>query len=278
MNPRNQDTEWQPRKSLGQNFLQDEAVARKIVSLAAIDPRETILEVGPGKGALTRIIAERSSRVVAVEIDPTLAANMRKWSAKNVEIVERDILRVDLAELGREHGVERWPIIGNLPYVISSRLAMRLVEQARAIDRATLMVQREVGERYLAPPGSRTYGLLSVLLQATGTLESGFRVSATSFKPKPSVESIVLTWKSDPPEDLNIGPLIITAKVAFAQRRKQLGNALRGLPAAGEALVAEACRSANIDPTRRAESLSSDEFIALSRTFLELGAFDVERG
>jgi 16S rRNA (adenine1518-N6/adenine1519-N6)-dimethyltransferase len=150
---------------------------------------------------------------------------------------------------------------------------MNFVAQARSIDRATIMVQREVGERYLAPPGSRDYGLLSVLLQATGSLRRGFRVGAGAFRPQPRIESIVLTWISDPPDEIALQPLIVTVKAAFAQRRKQLRNALRGIPNANDEIIATACSRAGIDLSARAESLSAAKFIALSEAFRSLGAF-----
>ncbi|HDS74361.1 MAG TPA: ribosomal RNA small subunit methyltransferase A, partial [Firmicutes bacterium] len=250
----NDERVWKPRKSLGQNFLVDKHIAAKIVDESDIGSGETVLEIGPGRGALTGLLAERAHRVVAIEVDAVMVAHLqRHFESSNVTILHRDILDVDFAELGNEFGVSRWPIIGNLPYVISSRVAMNLVAQARSIARATIMVQREVGERYLAPPGSRDYGLLSVLLQATGSLSRGFRVGPGAFRPQPRIESIVLTWISDPPPDMAIQPLITTVKAAFAQRRKQLRNALRGIPGASDDVIATACAQVGIDLSARAE-------------------------
>jgi len=264
--------EWRPRKSLGQNFLVDERVARKIVDFADVRPEETVLEIGPGTGALTGLLAERAARVVAVEIDPVVARTLsQRMSAANVVIIERDILRADLVALAAEHGVERWPVVANLPYSISSRLLVHLVEKARVVDRATMMVQREVGERMLAPPGSRTYGLVSVLLQATGTLRRGFRVGPGAFRPRPKIESLVFAWHADPPADLDIPALIATAKAAFSQRRKRIDNALLTLPGADAGRIAAACHAAGVDPGARAEHLAPDAFIRLSRAFIELG-------
>ena len=270
----NDDRVWRPRKSLGQNFLVDNHIAAKIVDESGILANETVLEIGPGQGALTSHIASRAQRVVAVEVDPVMVLHIQRHvAAPNVTVLQRDILDVDFAELGREFDVARWPIIGNLPYVISSRVAMNLVAQARSIARATIMVQREVGERYLAPPGSRDYGLLSVLLQATGSLRRGFRVGAGAFRPQPRIESIVLTWVSDPREEVALQPLIVTVKAAFAQRRKQLRNALRGIPSADDDMIATACARAGVDLSARAESLSAEQFIVLSEAFRSLGAF-----
>jgi 16S rRNA (adenine1518-N6/adenine1519-N6)-dimethyltransferase len=270
--PRTKD--WHPRKSLGQNFLIDWDVADSIVDFAKVSKKDTVLEVGPGKGALTGIIASRAGKVIAVEIDPTLARTVeKKVHADNLTVLVNDMLRTDLAPLGETHGVKKWCIVGNLPYVISSRLTMRFVEQYEHIDRATIMVQREVGERYLADPGSRVYGLLSVLLQATGKLTRGFEVDPEAFKPKPKVKSLVLSWKPQPKAELDLAPLVLTVKAAFAQRRKQLHNSLRAIRDANDEMVDAACETAGIDPSARAESLSADEFIALSRAFIALGAF-----
>jgi 16S rRNA (adenine1518-N6/adenine1519-N6)-dimethyltransferase len=232
------------------------------------------MEVGPGQGALTGLLLERASRVVAVEIDHEMAQTLpTRVDADRLVILERDILRTDLEALAAQLCVTRWPIIGNLPYVISSRLLMRLVEQARVVERVTMMVQREVGERILAGPGSRTYGLLSALLQATGRLSRCFRVAPGAFRPVPSVQSLVFTWRSDVPDQLNIPALIRTAKAAFGQRRKRLDNALKRLPGADRALIADACQHARIDPALRAEHLGSDEYIRLSASFERLGVF-----
>ena len=256
---------WRPRKRLGQNFLVDRAIAERIVEFAGVRPEETVLEIGPGRGALTGLLCQRAAGVVAVEIDAEMArAVAEKVPSDKLTVVEQDILSADLSELAAEHGVERWPVVANLPYVISSRMIMRLVEQVHAVERATVMVQREVGERFLAGPGSRTYGLLSVLLQATGTLKKGFRVPAGAFRPRPKVQSLVLTWQASPPEGLDLCSLIQTAKAAFNQRRKRLDNALGRLPGFTDGELHIACLDARIDPGARAEHLSAEEFIRLS--------------
>lgn len=260
---------WKPRKSLGQNFLVNPDIARRIVDEARVGAEETILEIGPGKGALTGLLCERAHHVIAVELDPVMAEGLvTEIDASNLTVIQEDILETDLSLIASQRGIERLPIVGNLPYVISSRLTMRLVEQARSVDRVTMMVQREVGERYLAAPGSRTYGLLSALLQATGTLKRGFKVGPSAFRPKPRVESLVLTWFSSPPHDLDIPPLIRTVKAAFSRRRKQLHNALRSIAGADEDSVQEACKMSGIDPQTRAEMLGSSEFITLSRALM----------
>jgi len=269
-------TQWRPRKGLGQNFLVNEGIARRIVDAAEIAPHETVLEIGPGRGALTRWLCEKAARVVAVELDPVLARELRlSGPASNLVVVEQDVLCTDLAALGNEFGVDRWHIAGNLPYVIGSRLLMRLVEQARVVERATVMLQYEVAERILAPAGSRTYGLLSVLLQATGSLRREFRVGAAAFRPAPKIQSLVFTWESNPAPDLDIPALIATTKAAFNQRRKRLDNALKLLGVSAD-VIAEACRRAGIDPGNRAEQVSPSEFIRLSHACNELGAFPAE--
>ena len=275
-------TGWRPRKSLGQNFLIDGHVAERIVASADLQPTETVLEVGPGQGALTGLLCRSAAHVVAVEVDPEMARTLpERVPSDNLTVLEQDVLRTDLTELAGRFGVGAWPVVGNLPYVISSRLLMHLVEQCAVVDRATIMLQREVGERILAGPGSRTYGLLSVLLQATGRLRRGFRVAPGSFRPVPKVESLVLSWQCRPPEDLDVRALIITVKAAFGHRRKRLDNALRSLPGAHDPGAAEAvagaCEACGIDPGVRAEHLSSDQFIALSRQLAARGAVPPRR-
>jgi len=263
---------WRPKKSLGQNFLVNEAIAQKIVDFAAVQPGETVLEIGPGQGALTGLLCERAGRVIAVEVDGEMARTLTtRVPSDRLTVIECDILRTDLAALGREFSVERWPIVANLPYAISSRLLMRLIEQAAVVERATMMVQWEVGERLLAGPGSRTYGLLSVLLQATGRLRKGFRVGPDAFRPVPKVHSLVFTWESEIPDSLNIRALIATTKAAFNQRRKRLDNALKRLPGGTDEVIAEACGQAGVNPGARAEHLAPGDFIRLSRAFETLG-------
>lgn len=263
---------WRPKKSLGQNFLVNEVIARRIVETFDVRPGETVMEIGPGQGALTRFLCEKAARVVAVELDREMARTLpTRVATDRLTIVEGDVLRTDLAALGEAYGVARWPIVGNLPYVISSRLLVRLVEQARHVERATVMVQAEVGERLLSGSGSRRYGLLSVLLQATGQLKKGFRVGPGSFRPMPKVTSLVFTWESAVPVDLNIPALVRTTKAAFGQRRKRLDNALKGLPNVSEQMICEACLEADIDPGLRAEHLSPNQFVRLSAEFERLG-------
>ena len=269
-------------KSLGQNFLIDANIARRIVDLADIRPDETVLEIGPGRGALTGMLCERAAHVVAVEIDEEVATTLRDRDlADNLTIVREDVLKSDLRYLGDNAlpvgaRVEKWPVVGNLPYVIGSRLMVSLVIQARSVDRVTFMVQLEVGDRLLADAGSRTYGLLSVMLQATGELRRGFTVPPQAFRPVPKVTSLVLTWRSAPPDDLDIPALLTTVKAAFAHRRKRLSNSLRSLARKGDLDLARevllACDAAGVDPGARAEQLSPEQFIALSRELQDRGA------
>ena len=168
----NDDRVWRPRKSLGQNFLVDKHIAAKIVDESGILADETVLEIGPGQGALTSLIASRARRVVAVEVDPVMVLHIQRHvAAPNVTVLQRDILDVDFAELGREFDVARWPIIGNLPYVISSRGGDESRRRSE-IARATIMVQRGSRDESCSP-GLRDYGLWSVLA-GNGLLVAGF--------------------------------------------------------------------------------------------------------
>lgn len=251
-----------PRRSLGQHFLADPGVARRIVDLAAISPTECVVEIGPGLGALTDLLAESTNDLRLVEYDSNLAADLRSRfaNADHVRIVEADALEVDWPEV---LGDGRAVVVANLPYNIATAVLTRLLEQRHLFSRFVIMVQREVAERLVAKPGSKTYGVLGVLTQAVARVRKGFRVAPGSFVPRPEVESeVVVIEASDalraPIDDLTAFRRLV--RTVFGQRRKQLINSLRPLcdnPA-------ELLRSVGIDPRRRPETLSLDELASVS--------------
>jgi 16S rRNA (adenine1518-N6/adenine1519-N6)-dimethyltransferase len=259
-------------RALGQHFLRDDSVARQIVELVGPTPRDLAVEIGPGRGALTEHLARAAGRLLTLEVDARLAARLRERfaDAPHVEILEADARRFDYARLR-----ERLPdpggrvlAVGNLPYSVGKPILMALVESGGAIDEMALMLQKEVADRLAADPGSRTYGSLSVLTQIACDVRLAFTVPPDAFSPPPQVDSAVvhLRVRSAPPvrdlTDLDRFRAVVMA--AFGQRRKNLANAL----AAGLGLSAERARAiaagVGIDPGRRAETLSLEEFARLA--------------
>lgn len=265
-----------PEKSkLGQNFLRDHAAIERIAEALGDLSEQTAVEIGPGLGAITERIAERAKRLVAIEFDHQLALRLRVHFdrlGERVRIVEEDVLGFDFAALAAEAG-ERLAVVGNLPYYITSPILLRLAAQHAALDRAVLMVQREVADRICAEPGTHDYGLLSVTTQMYGPVTRLFTLPPEAFSPPPEVHSTVFRWRFAPRfEELGVEEKSFQrlAKIAFAQKRKTLGNNLRAAKieaARIEAAVAEA----RIDPRARAETLTLEEFAALTRA---LGAIE----
>ncbi|MDD4600084.1 Ribosomal RNA small subunit methyltransferase A [bioreactor metagenome] len=255
-------------KKLGQNFLIDEEIVEGIVEAAEIQPGDTILEIGPGIGTLTQGLAESGCKVVAVELDNRLIDVLGKTLAgyDNVRVVHGDILKIDIS---REIMAERYKVVANLPYYITTPIIMGLLEQRLPIERLVTMVQKEVAERMVAPPGGKDYGALSVAVQYYTQPEIMFIVPPSSFIPAPSVESAVIRCvvRKEPPVDiLDERKFFRVVKAAFAQRRKTFTNNLKGagIPAEQvQAILAEA----GIDGSRRGETLSLDEFAAVANAW-----------
>jgi 16S rRNA (adenine1518-N6/adenine1519-N6)-dimethyltransferase len=254
------------RRALGQHFLRDSGIARAIVDLVAPTRDDLVVEIGPGDGALTGELARRAGRVIALEVDPELAARLRPH-APGVEVVEADARGWDYGTLVAPPG-GRVLVVGNLPYSVGKPILMALVAARTAIDTMALMLQREVAERVAAPPGSRVYGSLSVLTQLYCDVTLALRVPPDAFRPPPKVESAVIRLDVLPSPRIPIADerrFHVVVRAAFAQRRKTLANALAaGLGQPADALRA-AAESAGIDPSRRAETLAIAEFAELTR-------------
>jgi 16S rRNA (adenine1518-N6/adenine1519-N6)-dimethyltransferase len=256
------------KPKLGQNFLVDsEAIQRIAASIGDLSER-TVVEIGPGRGAITGALAARAARVLAVELDPLLAAGLRVEflldASARVTVINKDALRFDFAAAAAAAG-ERLLVVGNLPYGITSQILLKLAASHAALDRAVLMVQREVADRVTAQPGSRDYGLLSVTVQMYGPAERLFTLPPESFSPPPDVFSTVFRWRFSPRfEELGVEETAFLRFVrqCFAQKRKTLANNLRaaGVPPAD---VAAALAQAAINPLARAESVSIETFAAL---------------
>jgi 16S rRNA (adenine1518-N6/adenine1519-N6)-dimethyltransferase len=258
-------------RALGQHFLRDDAVARRIVELVAPTPRDLVVEIGPGRGALTEHLARAAGRLLALEVDSSLAArlNARFTHSPHVEVRPADARRFDYAGLRdlRPDPSGRVLVVGNLPYSVGKPILMALVEAGSAIDEMALMLQKEVAERIAAGPGSKVYGALSVLTQIACDVTLAFAVPPGAFSPPPKVDSAVihLRVRSVPPVVIaDLGRFTAVVRAAFGQRRKNLANAL----AAGLGLSLDRARalvaSAGIDPGRRAETLSLSEFARLA--------------
>jgi 16S rRNA (adenine1518-N6/adenine1519-N6)-dimethyltransferase len=248
-----------PRKSLGQHFLNDRNIIRKIVLAIGIEPGDHLVEIGPGRGALTRALLERGVHVDAVEVDRELAAELpRLLPGTHLTIHCADALKFDFAVLADDRPLR---LAGNLPYNISTPLLFHLMSHAGLFRDLHVMLQKEVVERIVAPPGSRTYGRLSLTVQARCQAENLFGISPGCFTPPPKVDSAFLRLTPRPAAELGIRSLADFDRVvtqAFGQRRKRLGNALKGL------LDDAAIEAAGVDPGTRAEQVDLTGFIRLA--------------
>lgn len=254
-----------PRKRFGQHFLNDPRVLDRIADALAPEPGDTVIEIGPGRGSLTARLAPRCARLIAVEIDRDLVTHLREAMAatSSVEVVEGDALEVDWAALAR--GPYR--LAGNLPYYITTPLIFRILESPRP-TRAVLMVQREVGERLSAAPGSANYGALSINVQVTAAVQAVGRVPPGAFHPRPRVESAIV--RLDPLADPLVAPweeepFRRFVQAAFGMRRKQLLRIVRALwvPHASDAMAVLA--DLDLAPDARPEVLSPADFVRLFR-------------
>jgi 16S rRNA (adenine1518-N6/adenine1519-N6)-dimethyltransferase len=252
----------QRRRALGQHFLVDPEVSARTVAIADLAPGAQVLEIGPGRGALTRALLDAGARVVAVELDTDLAGKLAARAAPALEVVEGDFLRLDLDRLPAAPQV----VVANLPYSTGTAIVSRLLEHPRRFPRLVVMLQKEVAERLCAGPGSRAYAALTVLTALHAVARLAFLVPPGAFSPPPKVESAVVRLDLEPEPRVPIGDPSIFRRVvrgAFAQRRKTLRNSLRAV--FGEAATTSWLAAARIDGGRRAETLSLAEFATLAR-------------
>jgi 16S rRNA (adenine1518-N6/adenine1519-N6)-dimethyltransferase len=264
-----------PEKARGQNFLIHPHQARRIVAALQLAPGDQVVEVGPGLGALTVFLAQEAKRVVALEVDANLAAYLQEelFAAEpQVEIVHQDVLRFDFLHMAREIAAPL-TVVGNLPYQITSPLLFKLAAEKAAVARAVLMMQQEVGARLTANPGTKDYGILSVLLQYHFAMSRLFSLGPANFYPPPQVTSVVMALLPREPEPKAQDEAFFAqvVKAAFATRRKTLRNTLAARGAAlglAAADVLAAIEFLNIDPGRRGETLSVQDFVHLSNELL----------
>ncbi len=258
---------FKTKKSLGQNFLKDMSVIESIADATGCGPKDTVVEIGPGLGVLTDALSERAGKVIAVELDDRLIPILRTKFAlrSNVEIVHSDILKYDWTEVSSQGSLR---IAGNLPYYITTPILLGILEKKVPAKNITVMVQKEVADRIVASPGGKDYGVLSISLQYYGNVRKVLDVPAACFDPRPKVDSavIVLELKDERAlEGDDERKFFRLVKQAFSQRRKTLLNSLTGFDGMSKQEVEAKLSKAGIDPGRRAETLTGEEYIHLSK-------------
>jgi|WetSurMetagenome_2_1015567.scaffolds.fasta_scaffold00105_14 16S rRNA (adenine1518-N6/adenine1519-N6)-dimethyltransferase len=247
------------RKSLGQNFLFDPSILEKIVGASGISADDTVVEIGPGPGRLTRLLAKAARRVVAIELDSRLYENLKDEMAglENVELVCGDALKYNYETIGP------FRVVSNIPYYITTPLIFKLIEARSSLISMTLTIQKEVAERIVAGPGTKDYGALSLGVQYHAAPEIKFVIPAAAFRPVPKVDSAVIRM------DIRKTPRVVIAdeglffriiRAGFSQRRKTLSNSLK--PLFGD--IKDILANIGIDANRRAETLSMEEFAGLA--------------
>lgn len=257
------------RKSLGQHFLSDPRILARIADALAPRNDETVIEIGPGRGALTEELLARAGRVVAIEIDRALAAKLRERYAGDprLDVVERDVLETNLGVLAGGD----FALVGNVPYYITTPILFHALRPPRP-TRAVYLVQREVADRLSASPGTKTYGALTVNVGALASVETLFRVPAGAFSPPPSVDSAVVRImpRANPtvtPDEEERFRLLV--QQAFGMRRKQMRRVLRSVLSVPAARAEELLAVAEIEPEARPETLGPERFAALLRAARE---------
>ena len=244
----------QPRKRFGQNFLVDHRIINQIISTISPKNDDSIIEIGPGKGAITFPIIEHLDHLSVIEIDRDLVSMLKSKEQEKLTIFQADALTFDFSQISN-----KLRVIGNLPYNISSPLLFHLLDYRKQIIDMTFMLQKEVVDRIVAPPGSKTYGRLSVMMQAFYEVELMFVVPKESFEPQPKIESAILYLKTrEQPLVKNSKPLEEIVKLAFSQRRKTLKNCLKSVLNQSQT---------EIDLSQRAEMLSTENFVTLMNDY-----------
>jgi 16S rRNA (adenine1518-N6/adenine1519-N6)-dimethyltransferase len=266
------------KPKLGQNFLTDHSAAQRIVDALGDISQRTVIEIGPGRGMLTDLLVRRARKVIGIELDHILAAQIRMKYAtlQNVEILESDFVTVEWDSMvGRRPGplhdlrptqAETVDVVGNLPYYVTSDIVLRILQEQESIGRAVVMVQREVADRITAEPGSRDYGLLSATVQMFARAEKLFTLPPGAFNPPPQVHSSVVRLTMAPrAAELQVNPDAFqeVLKVAFAQKRKTLANNLK--VRYDDKTVAAALKAAGVRADARAEALSLEKLAAVFR-------------
>lgn len=255
------------RPQLGQHFLRDESFCHRIAQAVPVRPDDLLVEIGPGHGGVTRLLAPRVERLVAIELDPALARNLREEfrDVHRVEIIQGDVLKTDLAEICRRYNAEQCVVFGNLPYYITSPILRALFQARACVRHITVLVQREVAERITAAPGSRDYGYLSVLAQFHSQPRIAFEIPPGAFSPPPKVYSSLVDFPLRPlipgRDEEACAAFLAFVRRCFAQKRKNLLNNLAATHPRHE--IERVLQGVNLDLRARAEQISLEQFVAL---------------
>lgn len=246
------------KKHLGQNFLFDPSILLNIIRVADLSDMDTVLEIGPGPGRLTRLLAERVRKVIAIELDDYLYHNLTEElkDLNNVDLVLGDALKFPFERL------DRFKVVANIPYYITTPIIFRLIDRAKTLESITLTIQKEVAERIVAGPGTKDYGVLSIMVQFRAEPELQFIIPKEAFRPMPKVDSAVIHMKLRRKPAVQVQDRALftrIVKTAFSQRRKTLSNSLKVFENIRNILI-----QAGIDPQRRPETLSLGDFALLS--------------
>lgn len=257
-----------PRKRWGQHFLVDRNLLSRVIRTAELEKEDVVLEIGPGLGEMTLALARQVKKVIAVEIDRKLVKILKEKTAdfSNIMVIEADVLKIRFEQLGRQ-GHQPLKVVANLPYQISTPLLFRFIESRDLFSSLTLTLQREVAERMIASPGGKDYGPLSIFTQSVSDLSIQFYIKPSAFFPPPKVESAVIhmVWKERPfvkPEAQGWFKKVV--KGCFSYRRKRLINALRHADLLLPEDLEKRIEKIGIDPQRRPETLTIQEFVSLA--------------
>lgn len=255
-----------PKKYLGQNFLFDPSILKRIVDVSNINKEDVVIEIGPGLGTLTKFLAEKAKKVIAIELDYGLYQKLKEdlKEFKNIELIHGDALKYPYEE------IEAFKVVANIPYYITTPIIFRLLDVRRHLRSMTLTLQKEVAERIVAKPGTKDYGVLSIYLQYYGRPEIKFIIPRGAFRPVPKVDSAVIHIEILEKPSVSVDDEKIFFKIvktAFSQRRKTLSNSLKPISKDIKKILDEA----GIDRSRRAETLSIEEFARLADIIKEAG-------
>jgi 16S rRNA (adenine1518-N6/adenine1519-N6)-dimethyltransferase len=278
---------FRPKKRFGQHFLYDPAIANRIVDAADLSSGQVVVELGAGKGILTKPLVQRGARLIAVEVDRDLHAELGRSLAPTgeagggrVELLHEDFTKLSITGMLVSRGLDRCTLFGNIPYNLTREVLFSyLVDEYEMVDAAYLMLQREVGERIVSSPGSRVYGITSVVLQSLYAVRVLFRVAPGSFFPRPKVGSVVLEFKPlEAPlvKAAEFRPFMALVKNVFQQRRKTIHNTIKRFYSLTETELKKIQEASGVELDKRPEELDTGQFVRLSRVVSDINMAEHE--